>query len=218
MKIINTLERKLFRFNIPGFIRYIIFAMAGVLILDFISPRSGITGLLSLDIPRVLHGEVWRLLTFLVVPPSMSILWAAFSLYFYYMIGTTLETRWGTRRFFIFYVFGAAFSILAAFLSVLFPGYAYGDNTYLNLSLFFAFAALYPDMEFTLFFILPIKAKYLALIDLLFFLQAIISGDWGSRLAAILILVNIYLFFGGDLSNMVRLNIIQWKRRRNFRK
>jgi hypothetical protein len=218
IKIINMLERKLFRINIPGFIRYLIFAMAGVLILDFISPRSGISGMLSLNIAAVLHGQVWRLLTFLIIPPNMSILWAAFSLYFYYIVGTTLEMRWGTRKLFIYYAFGAALTILAAFLSRIFTPYAYGVNSYLNLSMFFAFAALYPDMEFMLFFILPVKAKYLALIDLLFFLQPIVSGDWSSRLNAIFILVNVYLFFGGDLTHMVRLSIMQWNRRRNFRK
>ena len=89
---------------------------------------------------------------------------------------------------------------------------------YLYYSLFLAFAALYPDMQFMLFFVLPVKAKWLAAIDLIYFLMAIVMGSTSLRLAAIASLVNIVLFFGEDIWQTGRRIYFQWQRRRQFRR
>ena len=91
-------------------------------------------------------------------------------------------------------------------------------NSYLNLSLFFAFAVLYPDFQVMLFFILPVKIKYLALIDAAYFVLMLIVGDWATRAAILLSLVNFILFFGGDFIRMIRQQAGYQKTRRNFRK
>ena len=223
-KWLNALERKLYRYNIPPIMKYIVFTMGGVFVLDLLlgattayTRQINLLAYLTLDIPMVLRGQVWRLVTWLFVPQQTSMLWMLLSLYFYYMIGTTLENRWGARRFLIYYVIGALANIAGAFIAHALTGYGYGVNTYLYFSLFLAFAALYPDMQFMLFFFLPVKAKWLAALDLLYFLLAIITGDANMRLAAIASLVNVALFFGEDLYQLGRRTYFQWQRRKQWR-
>ena len=112
---------------------------------------------------------------------------------------------------------GSLANIAGAFIAHAFTGYGYGVNTYLYFSLFLAFAALYPDMQFMMFFILPVKAKWLAAVDLLYFLIAIITGGASLRLAAIASLINVALFFGEDLYQTGRRLYFQWQRRKQWR-
>ena len=205
--------------------KYLVFAMGGVFVLDLFmvmttayTTHINLISYMTLDITMVLQGQVWRLLTWLIVPNQDNMLWMALSLYFYYFIGTALESRWGARRFLIFFVIGAIAYIAAAFLSHAITGYGYVVNTYLYFSLFLAFAALYPDMQFMLFFVLPIKAKWLAAVDLVYFLMAIVMGGVSLRMAAIASLVNILLFFGEDIWQIGRRMYFQWQRRRQFRR
>ncbi|HHX20495.1 MAG TPA: hypothetical protein GX722_01765, partial [Clostridiales bacterium] len=167
---------------------------------------------LALTRAGLMRGEIWRLVTFLVIPDALSPLYALISLYFYYFIGTTLESRWGARRFLLYYGLGAIGAILAGLIS------GVGINTYLNLSLFFAFAILYPDHQVLIFFMLPIKIKWLAVANALFFLWALINGGMVQRAAIIAAILHLLLFFGGDLYNLLRLEIGNWKRRQQFRR
>lgn len=221
---LNRLERRLYKYNIPPIMRYILFAMGGVFLLDLFfamttayTTHFSLMSYLTLNIPAVLHGQIWRLVTWLIIPTNGDILPFIISLYFYYMIGTALESRWGARRFLIYYVIGAVANIAGAFIGHLLTGYGVGTNAYLYMSLFLAFAALYPDEQFMLFFLIPVKAKWLAAIDLVYFLIAIITGYTQIRCAAIASLVNVALFFGEDICQMVRSQYAQWKRRRMFR-
>ncbi len=211
MKLLNQLERKLYRLPIKPFFQYIVFAMAGIYVLDLLFPTFNLVSKMSLFTALVLQGEVWRLLTFLIVPPFGRLLETVISLYFFYFIGTVLESRWGARRFLLFYGIGAVFAIIAALLS------GYSTNLYLNLSLFFAFAILNPDYQILLFFMLPVRVKWLALLNLLFYLVSLINGPWFARASIIASLLHILLFFGGDLLNTLRSAIRQWKRRQQFR-
>jgi membrane associated rhomboid family serine protease len=212
MKLLNQLERKLYRLPLKPFFRYMVLAMAGIYVLELFFPTFNLISRMSLFTAPLLRGEIWRVLTFLIVPPFGGILQAALSLYFFFFIGTALETRWGVRRFFLFYVIGAVFAIIAAFFT------GYGTNLYLNLSLFFAFAVIYPDYQILLFFVLPIKVKWLALLNLIFYFASLINGPDYTRAAIIASLLHILLFFGGDLTNMARSTINQWKRRQAFKK
>ena len=212
MKLLNQLERKLYRLPLKPFFRYMVLAMAGIYVLELFFPTFNLISRMSLFTAPLLRGEIWRVLTFLIVPPFGGILQAALSLYFFFFIGTALETRWGVRRFFLFYVIGAVFAIIAAFFT------GYGTNLYLNLSLFFAFAVIYPDYQILLFFVLPIKVKWLALLNLIFYFASLIHGPVYTRAAIIASLLHILLFFGGDLTNMARSTINQWKRRQAFKK
>ena len=138
--LLNRLERKLYRYNIPPFMRYLVFAMAGVFLLDLFAAMSSayayrqisVISYLTLNVGKVLHGEIWRLVTWLIVPPSgTGTLWALISVYFYYSIGTALENRWGVRRFFLYCVIGALANIIGAFVAYSIAGYAVWTNNYL---------------------------------------------------------------------------------------
>lgn len=212
MNIFKQAERWLSRFRIQPFFQYIIFAMAGIYLLDLFFPAFRLTSKMALYAPAVFRGEVWRLVTFLIIPPHGQILQAALALYFYYFIGTALEARWGARRFLVYYVIGALAAIIAGLISGL------GTNMYLNLSLFFAFALMNPNFQILLFFVLPIKIKWLAALNALYYLYGLATGPWFIKLAIIFSLLNLLLFFGGDLYNQSRLAIQQWKRRQAFRK
>lgn len=213
MKWLNRLDRKIGRFAIPHLMILLSGVMLGIYVWDFLMPEYGIISLLYLDLNLVAQGQVWRLITFLFLPPDTSVLWILFSLYFYCLIGNSLENEWGAFRFNVFYLFGMAGAILAA----LFTG-GVGTNVYLNLSLFLAFAAIYPEFKVMVFFILPIKIKYLALLDLLFLLVMLVLGGWNIRISILMSFLNVLLFFGGDFLRNLKQQAGYWKTRRNFRK
>lgn len=211
MKFINKIERRLFRFRISPFIRYVIFAMLGVYLLQFFFPQYPLIQKLMLFTRNVKRGEVWRLVTFLIVPPISQPLSALLTMYFYYFIATTLETRWGARRFLIYYVIGALGAIIAALIT------SRGDNMYLYMSMFFAYAIMNPEQELLLFFMLPVKIKWLAMFNALFFFYGFLISGWPSRVAIIFSLLNLFLFFGGDIINLTRRKIDYLKARYRFR-
>lgn len=119
--------------------KYIVFANAAVFVLDLLSNNALISQLLLYP-PFVMQGQVWRLITFIMVPPSTSMIWIIFALYFYYMIGSALEQQWGSFRFNVYYFSGAIFMIIGSFLTG-----TVALVSYLNLTLFLAFATFYPD-------------------------------------------------------------------------
>ena len=209
-----NLERRLRRFCIADLMKYIVIGQGIVYILMYVWPSLGyqVYSLLTLTRDALLRGQIWRIVTFVFAPPTSSPIFVLFSLYFYYMIGSSLESRWGKVKFNLYYGVG----MLAALIACLLTGHA--GNTYLNLSLFFAFAAMFPNEEVLLFMILPIKMKYLALVDALIYLRAFIAGPNSVRITVVLCLANVFLFLGGDLIHTIRRESQYWKTRRNFRK
>ena len=208
------LERRLRRYCISDLMKIIVIGQGVVFLLMYIWPSLGsrLYSMITLTRAGLLHGQIWRLVTFVFAPPISSPIFILFSLYFYYMIGTALESRWGKVKFNLFYGVG----MLGAILTSLITGWA--DNTYLNLSLFLAFAAMFPNEEVLLFMILPIKMKYLALLDIVIYLREFIVGGASVRVAIILCLLNVFLFLGGDLIHTIRRESQYWKTRYNFRK
>ena len=211
MKLLNRLERKIGRFALPNLMFFIVICQFAVFAAQLIFPEKDLVGLLMLDRGAIINGQVWRLISFIFIPPSSSIIFMVFSLYFYYMIGSSLESQWGSFKFNVYYLMGMIGTIAAAFIT------GYGINTYLNFSLFFAFAVLFPNYEISLFFIVPIKVKYLAVLDAVFFIVMFIRGDWSIRLSIIAALINFFLFFGGDFIKFIKDQIYYSKTRRNFK-
>ncbi|MBQ8136214.1 MAG: rhomboid family intramembrane serine protease, partial [Clostridia bacterium] len=170
MRLIDQLERKLGRFYIRGLMKYICFGMAGIYVLDLFFYTSGISAsaFLAFDRDLILRGQVWRLVSFILIPPSSSPIFILLSLYFYYFLGTTLENQWGSRRFNLYYLIG----IIGADIGGMVLGY--NTNEYLNLSLFLTFACLYPDQEILLFFILPVKVRYIGYVDAAFLIYRLL--------------------------------------------
>lgn len=176
MNWINKLERKFERYAIHNLMHYIIILYAVGFVLNLIAPGFYME-YLSLNANAILHGQIWRIVTFLLQPPDGSPIFIVFALYLYYMIGQNLEAAWGAFRFNLYFFTGVLFHLIAALIVYLLTGISFPIGTsYLNLSLFFAFAALYPNVEFLLFFVIPIKVKYLALLDGAFFAFTILQG------------------------------------------
>ena len=157
---------------------------------------------------RILRGEIWRLVSWVVLPSSGSI-WLLISLYFYYFIGTTLESVWGAGRFTSFYLLGVVLHIVLGFAVYFISGLTLLLHPYyLNMSMFFAFAVLFPEQRVLLFFFIPIKVKWLAIADaVIIFLPAIrqaVTGDWLVLLMPVVSVVSFLLFCGPDLAALLR--------------
>lgn len=199
MKLLDKLERKYSKFAIRNLMLYIIFANGAVFLMNLLSGYS-LTRLLVLDPARVMSGEIWRLITFVMIPPTRSIIFVFFILYFYYMIGETLEHQWGDFKFNVYYFLGMFLNFAAAMLLYFITGMSYGVSAiYLNLTLFFAFATLFPDFTVRLYLILPIKIKYLAYLSAAFMVFNLFVGSIGTKISILAGLGNYLLFFGKDL-------------------
>ena len=190
MKWFNKLERKLGRFAIPNLMLYIIILYGFGFAINMFVPGF-YTQYLSLNAEAILQGEVWRLLTFIIQPPSTKLLFVVFTLYLYYSLGQSLEYTWGTFRFNMYFFTGVLLHIIAAMLTYGLTGLSLPMGTYyLNLSLFFAYATIYSNQRFYIFGILPIKVKWLAWIDAAYFgyaiLQAFLPAYGGDPLTGIL--------------------------------
>jgi hypothetical protein len=111
----------------------------------------------------------------------------------------------------LYYAIGALGAILAALLT------QFGTNMYLYMSMFFAYAILNPENQILLFFVIPVKMKWLALLNAAFYIYALIIGSWTDRAAVLFSLLNVILFFGGDIINLIKNSISQWKRRQSFK-
>lgn len=231
MNWIQKMERKFGRYAINNLMYYIIILYIVGYLVDMLNPGF-FYSYLSLNVEAILHGQVWRLLTFLAQPMDTSIIFLVFALHLYYMIGQHLEAQWGAFRFNLYFFAGVLFHIIAAFVVYFVTGVSMPiGTTYLNLSLFFAFAALYPNVEFLLFFIIPVKVKYLALFDGLFFgytiLQAFMPAYGGSpyigviyharAIAAAVSLLNFVIFYFSS-RNVKAYSPKQVHRRKKFQK
>lgn len=176
MKWFNKLERKYGKYAINNLMLYIIGIYAFGFILDKFFPAV-YAYWFSLDAQKILHGQIWRIVTYILQPPTTNFIFILFSLYLYYMIGTVLERTWGAFRFNVYFFMGVLLQVIAAIIIYLFTGYNLQLNTYyINLALFMAFAMVMPDTVFYLFFVIPVKVKWLAYFDAAFFAATIIFG------------------------------------------
>ena len=194
------------RFGIPNLMLYIVIANAATYILSMFAGSAALS-FLAFDLYHVLHGELWRLVTFVLLPFTYRPISLLIMLLFYYFVGGTLEREWGTAKFTLYYLCGMVLSILSTIILSLATGY-YGwslsDAYYINLTLFLAFAALYPDAQIMFYMIIPLKAKWLAWADVALFAWGVVRslryGMFASALAAVVALLNFVIFFWEDIS------------------
>ncbi len=199
MSFSDKLESKYGRYAIHNLMNYfmVLYVIGFVICLV---PSTGGIGLyymyLSLDVPMILRGQIWRLITFLMYPPSTSMIFGIIMIILYYQLGNTLERVWGAFRFNFFMFMGVLMHIIAAFVLYLVlgvPVYLTPDN--LNLSIFLAFALTFPDMQFLIYFVIPIKAKYLAAFYGILALLNMVVGNLATRITIFLSLFNFIVFF-----------------------
>ncbi len=189
------------RFGIPRLMMYV--AIANVVFWLFGAVNGRILPYLVFDPYLILHGQVWRLITFALYPPSTGLL-AFIAIYFYYWIGSTLEQYWGTPQFNIYFFSGLILTVLYGFLVYFISGIRIQLTAeYVYLSMFFSFAALFPDMQVLLFFIIPVKMKWLALLDAAVFVYGVLTMPFPLNLLPVVAVLNFVIFCGGELLRMI---------------
>jgi len=197
-RLLARLERTfLGKIAIERLTTYIVGGMAMAIVLGTVRPDF-VKALVF--VPQLVPSQPWRLITFVFIPPEASnILWLFLALYFTWLIGSNLESEWGALKLNVFYLVGTVGTIAAGFITG-----RPQDNTYLNLSLFLAFATLLPDYEIRLFFFIPIKVKWLALLSAGFLTLEFIQNGTGTRAGIIAALANYFLFFAGHLIALLK--------------
>lgn len=192
-KLLSKLERALGHKGIPDLPLYIVAGQ--VLMFLFAQSRSDAIEWTNLSRDHVLHGEIWRLITFLFIPPRINLLFAMLAWYVFYSINKSLEMQWGTCRLTIYLGIGYIATIVGIFVG----GAPIVDNSFFLASTFLAFATLYPDVEFLLLYIIPVKVRYLGIFTGAMYLVACFSGGLSSSITIISGVINYLLFFGSDL-------------------
>ncbi len=228
----SKFEKKFGKYAIQNLTLILIICYIVGYMIQIISPN--LVQYLTLEPYRILHGEIWRLVTWLLIPPSSLDIFTIIMLVFYYNIGTTLERTWGTYRYNVYIFSGMIFTILAAFLCYGYLSFAFGDVSgemlsqillmrstefstyYINLSIFLAFAMTYPDMQVLLMFVIPVKMKWMAILDLVLMGYMLVAGDVVSKFAVAAALINVGVFYF-TTRNLFRYSPKQMKRRAEFR-
>jgi membrane associated rhomboid family serine protease len=198
MGLLTRLEHSLGRFAIPNLSLYLVIGQVlfwSVSFLGFFDLER-----IALLPAAVYQGEVWRIVTFLFLPPAAHPVFIAFAWYMFWMMGSALETHWGAFRYNLFLLIGWALTVAVAFL---FPG-SYATNVFLAGSVFLAFAFLNPDFEILIFFILPVKIKWLALIAWLVYAYAFFRGGLPVKLMVLASVGNFLVFFAGAIIHRMR--------------
>ncbi len=208
MRFIDKLERKYGRYGIENLTMYIIISYVLGYALMYINP--GALSMLSLNVTKILQGQVWRLITWIVYPPSTSSpLWFVIAiLFFYYPISASLEHTWGKFKFTLYILSGMIFTVIAAFiLHFVMGGVLDGlggiifSTYYISLSIFLAYSLTYPDMTVLLMFVIPIKMKWMSIVYAALVIYDVaryfMNGAWFMALPIIASLLNFVIFFLG---------------------
>jgi len=209
MNWVRKLEKKYGKFHIKSLMKYIVI-LNGITLLA-INLYPGLYDQLVFYPQLVLKGQVWRLLSFLLIPPGFNIAFTAIALYFYYIIGEALERTWGPFHFNLYYLIGVVILIAT--------GFATGSPVtpmLLNLSLFLAFAREYPNEEFLLFFILPVKAKYLAYVDWFYLAFMFVMGGLSGKAMAVAAIANYLVFYWRETLDLFKRGHKRSQHRKKF--
>jgi hypothetical protein len=193
MSLLDSLEKKLRRYAVPNVTLYLI--LGQVLFFVFVLSGRFILDRVLLIPELVLAGEWWRLITFLFIPPLTNPIFAFFAWYMFYLMGNALEGHWGAFRYNLFLLVGYVVTVAVTFL---FP-FSAATNIFIGGSVFLAFAWLYPEFQIYIFFILPVKMKWLALLTWIGYGYEMIVGSWHTRILVLASISNFLLFFGRDI-------------------
>ncbi len=246
--ILNKLERRFGRYAIPDLIRYVIVLYCGGAVLGMLN-QDIYYNYLSLNFEAIFHGQIWRLFTYLIEPYGfssgmgfiISILFFAIQVNLFFLFGRSLEQAWGTFRFNMYFVSGYLLNIIAALILYLSPLHAtvYASGfQYIYWSMFFAFAAINPDMQFLLYFVIPIKVKWLAVLDAVYMLYQVgrnfytgiyyavrggsayadITAIYISMGVAIIVSMGNFLIYFFASRNYHRISPSEMRRKRQFRR
>lgn len=231
----SNFERKFGKYAIQNLSLVLIICYACGYLIHFIN--ASFLNFLSLNPYAIVHGQIWRLVTWIIIPPDDSnIFFILIMLYFYYSLGTTLERTWGTYRYNVYIFSGMLFTILGSFLLM---GYSYLLNQdtiatlgpeyyfqiigtlfstyYVNMSIFLAFAATFPDVQVLLMFVIPVKVKWLGIIYAVMLGYNFLTANIYSKFAIGASLMNFVVFWLTSRNHM-HMNPKQIHRRQEFKR
>lgn len=206
MNWLNKLERKFGRYAIPNLIVWLIGAYMIGFVINIVNPV--ILDYLELSPYHILHGQVWRLVTWIFMPTDFDLFSLLIMALFYFQLGTTLERNWGTFRFNVYIFSGMLFTILGAFalygvmylinggttIGMLSVGDGFSTN-YINMSIFLAFAVTYPEMQIRVMYIIPVKMKWMAVVYGIMIAWNFMWAGWDGKIAIVMSLLNFIIFF-----------------------
>ncbi len=180
------------RFGVPNLMMYIVVTQALVYVANLFA-RGMLLDLMAFSRAAILRGQVWRLVTFVFIPSAGSNpFYLLLGCYFYFWIGRMLEREWGSPKFTLFYLSGVVLSILSGMIL------GYAEIYYVNLSIFLIIATLYGEMQVLLFFVIPVKMKWMALLDvalvLISVIQYAVQGFWVGALLPLASFINFFIF------------------------
>lgn len=239
----SPFERKFGKYAIQNLSFVLVFCYAVGYLLELFDRSGLLISYLTLNPYAILHGQVWRLVTWVLIPPSSGgLFFTLLMLYFYCSIGTSLERTWGTYRYNVYLFQGMLFTIAGSFLLM---GYCYlfkpelsllgavltvdtpreyftviammFSTYYINMSIFLAYAATFPDAQVLLMFIIPIRVKWLGIIYAVMLLFQFLGSTVYGKFAIGASLLNFVVFFLTS-RNMMHLNPKQIHRRQEFKR
>ncbi|SFI01110.1 hypothetical protein SAMN04487830_11767 [Pseudobutyrivibrio sp. OR37] len=229
--MLDKLEKKFGKYAINNLMIYLLGGYAVGYLLAFGQRFTGVQYLnyLTLEPRYILQGQVWRLISWIIFPPRTSILWAAIMFLLYYQLGTALERTWGAFRFNLYIFGGMLFTVIGAFIAyAIYGGHIpvgiigmYTSTYYINLSIFLAFSTCFPDMQVMLYFIIPIKMKWMSIFYLVIVgyevVDYVINGAFYAAVPIIASLLNFFIFYMMT-RNMSRFNPKDIHRRAEFKR
>lgn len=188
---------------------------------------------LTLNPYAILHGQIWRIFTWIIIPPSSLDPFTIIMLLFYYNIGTSLERTWGTYRYNVYLLSGMLFTVLGSFVWLAIEYFVggpvmnlsyistiaslYFSTYYINMSIFLAFAATFPEVQVLLMFIIPVKVKWLGILyGLVLVYDFLFAGSLVTRIAIASSLLSFVIFFFTSRSH-IHMSPKQMKRRAEFK-
>ena len=199
MSILDRLQRRFRRYAIPNLTLLILAGQFVYYAAAWHNPNQ-VAQKLWFDLDLVLKGEFWRVVSFVFVSPPTHPVWLLFAFYIFYLMGSALDAQWGAFRYNLY--------ILIAYLAALIVACVHprgmAASTYIGGSVFLAFAYLWPDFRLYLFFILPVKVKWLALLTWAPIGFRAFSGGWGDALFALAPVSNFLVFFAADIVRRIR--------------
>ncbi len=214
MHWLDRLERRFGRYSIPNLMNIVLIGQVAVWFITMFV-NYGVYSLLLLTRSGLAHLELWRLVSFIFVPSlQTNLFYFALEIYFYWWVGNSLERAWGDFRFMVYWLAG----MVGAILSCLIVGA--GGTSGLFLSLFFAYAWMWPDQQILLFFFIPVKVKWIGWISgavwLWDLVTSLLSRSYGNALSLVFGLAGFLLFFGGEIFHWCRDTVVSYKRRRDW--
>lgn len=195
---LDKMERRFGRYAIRNLTMYLLAGYAIGYLLSFTMPQ--LLTYFTLEPALILKGQVWRLLSWVIIPPNDNIIFVIFMMLLYYSLGNTLESYWGAFRYNVYIFSGILFTVIGAFIVNGLIGGITGFGSlystyYINMSIFLACASIMPDYQLLLYGIIPIKMKWLAVLDVVLLAVDAVQGGLIIRIVIIVSLLNFIIFF-----------------------